>query len=104
MTKHDNSGILIAALVAIVAVVGLVILFKGSATGNAVCPPSQDLQMVVNPVDGQNYYECMSKIRDVTVVTRYEPEVTYGPHGSTFPTDAQKKDRTAQIVQGTWRY
>lgn len=36
-----NSGLLIAALVAIVAVVGLVILFKGGATGNAVCPPGQ---------------------------------------------------------------
>lgn len=36
---ESNSGLLIAALVAIVAVVGLVILFKGGTTGNAVCPP-----------------------------------------------------------------
>ena len=31
---EERSGLLIAALVAIVAVVGLVILFKGDATGN----------------------------------------------------------------------
>ncbi|HLC85159.1 MAG TPA: hypothetical protein VJH22_05190 [Candidatus Nanoarchaeia archaeon] len=37
----ENSGLLIAALVAIVAVVGLVILFKGGAQGAAVCPPGQ---------------------------------------------------------------
>ena len=39
--KGDNSGLLIAALVAIVAVVGLVILFKGGAQGAAVCPPGE---------------------------------------------------------------
>lgn len=39
--SNDNSGLLIAALVAIVAVVGLVILFKGGAEGAAVCPPGQ---------------------------------------------------------------
>ena len=32
---ESNSGLLIAALVAIVAVVGLVILFKGGSTGQA---------------------------------------------------------------------
>ena len=36
---QENSGLLIAALVAIVAVVGLVILFKGGAEGAAVCAP-----------------------------------------------------------------
>jgi len=39
--KQDNSGLLIAALVAIVAVVGLVILFKGGSTGAAVCAPGE---------------------------------------------------------------
>jgi len=34
--NKDNSGLLIAALVAIVAVVGLVILFKGGAEGAQV--------------------------------------------------------------------
>ena len=39
--KGDNSGLLIAALVAIVAVVGLVILFKGGAQGAAICAPGE---------------------------------------------------------------
>ena len=38
---QDNAGLLIAALVAIVAVVGLVILFKGGAQGAAVCAPGE---------------------------------------------------------------
>ena len=37
----ENSGLLVAALVAIVAVVGLVILFRGGGSGAAVCAPGQ---------------------------------------------------------------
>ena len=36
MKKNDDAGLLIAALVAIVAVVGLVILFSGSTAAGAV--------------------------------------------------------------------
>lgn len=41
-----DNGLLIAALVAIVAVVGLVILFQGNATGNQIIIPEHTL---VNP-------------------------------------------------------
>jgi len=38
----NNNGLLIAALVAIVAVVGLVILFKGGVTGNQIVLPGPE--------------------------------------------------------------
>lgn len=40
MAAGNNSGLLIAALVAIVAVVGLVILFRGGSSGAVVTNPS----------------------------------------------------------------
>ena len=48
---QENSGLLIAALVAIVAVVGLVILFKGGASqygvqGAAICAPGEKVGIV----------------------------------------------------------
>lgn len=58
-------GLLIAALVAIVAIVGLVILFNGSATGavvdpgNVVCPNGQQLQSFVGSAGKLSYVVCV---------------------------------------------
>lgn len=53
---QDNSGLLIAALVAIVAVVGLVILFNGQATGAFSLCPDGYAQHAVSNVGGQTGY------------------------------------------------
>ena len=65
--KSDNYGLLIAALVAIVAIVGLVILFSSRGTVGAVsnpsaqCPPGQALMMVEYP-GGVYVQECASSV------------------------------------------
>ena len=46
----ENNGLLIAALVDIVAVVGLVILFNGQSTGAAVAPGDVVCQNGFTPV------------------------------------------------------
>lgn len=96
---ESNSGLLIAALVAIVAVVGLVILFKGSATGHAVCPPGQSLQMVMNMEGGQDYYACQPSLKDVKYIPQNVDQMTPDPIGSSFQTVYQAKERDRQIAQ-----
>lgn len=102
--EHEQSGLLIAALVAIVAVVGLVILFKGGAQGAAVCPPGQSLQLMDGIGDGQGYYGCAPKLGDVRYIPQSANQVTPDPLGSSFQTEWQRKDREAQIITRTWEY
>lgn len=101
--KSDNSGLLIAALVAIVAVVGLVILFKGGAQGAAVCPGGQDLQQLENP-GGQAYYACVAHNP-----ARYIPQSAGAPKDYQEPYDSfftieDNKERRYAIAQRTWEY
>jgi hypothetical protein len=71
MADESNSGLLIAALVAIVAVVGLVILFKGGAAGayvqtlpQGVCPGNYWIyQMDSSSPTG--YWHCTTSGRSV---------------------------------------
>ena len=60
----DNYGLLIASLVAIVAIVGLVILFNGASTGAVVspgqlqCPPGEVVTGFVGGNGKVSYVQC----------------------------------------------
>ena len=68
---QDNAGLLIAALVAIVAVVGLVILFKGGSSGAVTnvspCPIGYQLPSIQN-YEGQAYTGCVPTLSDVEIM------------------------------------
>ena len=55
----DNYGLLLAALVAIVAVVGLVILFSGANSGASYACPNGQMVLVVSPTGGQGATICV---------------------------------------------
>jgi len=67
----DNYGLLIASLVAIVAIVGLVILFSGAATGALVapgqvqCPSGYTLQHFVGGHGSMASYVCAKPAPDL---------------------------------------
>ena len=102
--KNDNSGLLIAALVAIVAVVGLVILFKGGVQGAAVCATGESLQQLAGAYGGQGVYECAPMLVDVRYVPQTDTPLSPTPLGSSFQTRYQRKDRARAIIQRTWEY
>ena len=100
--NDEHSGLLIAALVAIVAVVGLVILFKGGAQGAAVCPAGQELAQVANP-GGQATLMC----RDMGPVNYIPQSAQMGGSANakdTFQTPQDNRDRRYDIAQRTWEY
>lgn len=79
-----DNGLMIAAIVAIVAVVGLVILFNGNMTGKvAVCPTGYRVQANTG-YGGQGVYECIPN--DMV------------PADNAFPNVVEKKARTKQIL------
>ena len=101
--ENNNSGLLIAALVAIVAVVGLVILFKGGATGNAICPPGQ-IAAQVNNYGGQGQVTCVDQAQNYRTIPDQVAEPRYAPGDDTFFTKYENDDRRYQIAQRTWEY
>ena len=79
MAEESNSGLLIAALVAIVAVVGLVILFKGGAAGadvhtmpQGVCPGNYWIYQV-DASSPTGYWHCSTTGKSVP--SNYEAQV-----------------------------
>lgn len=97
--KGEQSGLLIAALVAIVAVVGLVILFRGaSGTGAVVCPAGQSMQQI-NNLGGSGYFAC-APARQINIA----PASDQLSDTNTWQTHDEGMERRLQIAQREYEY
>jgi len=101
--EKERMSVLVAAVVALVAVVGLAIPLGSSNTGaqitNSICGPDSSLQLVGSTIGGQGSYQCVTHNTDILYIPQSAGDMGPGDTvGTTFQTEYQKKVRVSDTV------